>query len=75
MEFFKQFFAKKCAVGGLDLGTKNLKLVQLNQKKDKILIGLLFGSSQFNKLFSQKQAFELRPEGNALGYVLGPKRG
>ncbi len=45
MEFFKQFFAKKCAVGGLDLGTKNLKLVQLNQKKDKTyeLISLLLG--------------------------------
>jgi type IV pilus assembly protein PilM len=45
MDFFKQFFAKKCAVGGLDLGTKNLKLVQLNQKKDKTyeLTSLLLG--------------------------------
>ena len=45
MEFFRRFFAKKCAVGGLDLGTSSLKLVQLNAKKDKTyeLVSLVIG--------------------------------
>lgn len=45
MEFFKRFFAKKCAVGGLDLGSRSLKLVQLSAKKDKTyeLTSLLLG--------------------------------
>ena len=45
MDFFKRIFAKKSAVGGLDLGTGSLKLVQLNTKKDKTyeLVSLLIG--------------------------------
>ncbi len=47
MDLFKQLFAKKGAIGGLDLGASSIKLMQLKPKRDKTyeLSALLLGST------------------------------
>ena len=47
MDFFRQLFASKGAVGGLDLGATSVKLIQMRPKRDKSyeMASLLMGST------------------------------